>query len=397
MKSIVFLLCISALVSCAGCGSTGTAGTAAQKTAESAGEKKDSRQEQIDSYLEDMTLEEKAAQLFLVQPEAIVDVGTVIAAGDATKQAMDQNPVGGFIYFGDNLQSREQTQEMLENVQTYAMERTGLPVFLSVDEEGGTVARVANTGNFDVPEIGNMADIGASGDIDAAREAGQEIGSYLADLGFNLDFAPVADVLSNPENTVIKGRSFGDDPELVADMAIAVSEGLKENGIYSTYKHFPGHGATEADTHEGYAYTDKTLEELEACELIPFRKCIDTDASFIMAAHIAVPNVTGDNTPTSISKTMVTDILRKQMGYDGIVVTDAMNMGAITEDYTSAEAAVKALQAGVDIILMPENYDEAYQGVLDAVKDGTLIEERIDESLARILAVKLQIKQDMES
>lgn len=385
------LLCLAMLASVSGCGTSNTVEKPEQK------ENPDSQetvsvQQQIDSCLEDMTLEEKVAQLFIIQPEAILDVGTAVAAGDATREAINQNPVGGFIYFGDNLQSKEQTQEMLKNVQTYSMERTGFPAFLSVDEEGGTVARVAGTGNFDIPKIGDMADIGAAGDVDAAKQVGEDIGSYLAELGFNLDFAPVADVLSNPENTVVRDRSFGNDPEMVSDMAIAVSDGLEEKGILSTYKHFPGHGATSADTHKGYAYTDKTLEELEACELIPFQRCIADGAKIIMAAHISVPNVTGDDTPTSLSKTMVTDILREKMGYTGLVVTDAMNMGAITEEYTSAEAAVKALQAGVDVVLMPENYQQAYQGVLDAVADGTLTEERIDESVTRILTVKLDMQ-----
>ena len=386
------LLCLTMAASVSGCGSSNTVEKPEQEPEKSSGQETVSVQQQIDGYLEEMTLEEKVAQLFIIQPEAILDVGTAVAAGDATREAIDKYPVGGFIYFGENLQSKEQTREMLHNVQAYSTERTGFPAFLSVDEEGGTVARVAGTGNFDVPDIGDMADIGAAGDVDAAKQVGEDIGSYLAELGFNLDFAPVADVLSNPENTVVRKRSFGSDPQLVSDMAIAVSDGLEEKGLLSAYKHFPGHGATSADTHKGYAYTDKTLEELEACELIPFQRCIAAGAKCIMAAHISAPKVTGDDTPTSLSKTMVTDILRGKMGYTGLVVTDAMNMGAITEEYTSGEAAVKALQAGVDIVLMPENFQEAYQGVLDAVADGTLTEERIDESVTRILTVKLDMQ-----
>ena len=386
------LLCLAMAASVSGCGSSNTVEKPEQEPEKSSGQETVSVQQQIDGYLEEMTLEEKVAQLFIIQPEAILDVGTAVAAGDATREAIDKYPVGGFIYFGENLQSKEQTQEMLRNVQAYSTERTGFPAFLSVDEEGGTVARVAGTGNFDVPDIGDMADIGAAGDVDAAKQVGEDIGSYLAELGFNLDFAPVADVLSNPENTVVRKRSFGSDPELVSDMAIAVSDGLEEKGLLSAYKHFPGHGATSADTHKGYAYTDKTLEELEACELIPFQRCIAAGAKCSMAAHSSAPKGTGDDTPTSLSKTMVTDILREKMGYTGLVVTDAMNMGAITEEYTSGEAAVKALQAGVDIVLMPENFQEAYQGVLDAVADGTLTEERIDESVTRILTVKLDMQ-----
>ena len=338
-----------------------------------------------------MSLEEKVAQLFLVQPEAIVDIGTATAAGDATKQAINKTPVGGFVYFSDNLQSEQQVQDMLRNVQKYSEDRIGLPAFLSVDEEGGTVARVASTGRFDVTDVGDMAKIGASGDVQQARQAGETIGSYLSELGFNLDFAPDADVLTNPDNTVVKKRSFGSDPRVVSDMSLTVAQGLAQHQVYSVYKHFPGHGATAGDTHQGYAYTDKTLDELKQSELIPFENAIQNNAAFIMAAHISAPRVTGDDTPASLSKTMITDILRGQMGYDGIVVTDAMNMGAVTEQYTSAQAAVKALQAGADLVLMPEDFQEAYQGVLDAVKDGTLTEQRINESVTRIVKVKVHM------
>lgn len=366
-----------------------TAGT--QDNTGSATQTKPTKTEEVQNIVDSMSLEEKVAQLFLVQPEAIVDIGTATAAGDATKQAINKTPVGGFVYFSDNLQSEQQVQDMLCNVQKYSEDRIGLPAFLSVDEEGGTVARVASTGRFDVTDVGDMAKIGASGDVQQARQAGETIGSYLSELGFNLDFAPDADVLTNPDNTVVKKRSFGSDPRVVSDMSLAVAQGLAQHQVYSVYKHFPGHGATAGDTHQGYAYTDKTLDELKQSELIPFENAIQNNAAFIMAAHISAPRVTGDDTPASLSKTMITDILRGQMGYDGIVVTDAMNMGAVTEQYTSAQAAVKALQAGADLVLMPEDFQEAYQGVLDAVKDGTLTEQRINESVTRIVKVKVHM------
>lgn len=366
-----------------------TAGT--QDNTGSASQTRPTTTEEVQNIVDSMSLEEKVAQLFLVQPEAIVDIGTATAAGDATKQAINKTPVGGFIYFSDNLQSEQQVQDMLRNVQKYSEDRIGLPAFLSVDEEGGTVARVASTGRFDVTDVGDMAKIGASGDVQQAKQAGEAIGSYLSELGFNLDFAPDADVLTNPDNTVVKKRSFGSDSQVVSDMSLAVAQGLAQHQVYSVYKHFPGHGATAGDTHQGYAYTDKTLDELKQSELIPFENAIQNNAAFIMAAHISAPRVTGDDTPASLSKTMITDILRGQMGYDGIVVTDAMNMGAVTEQYTSAQAAVKALQAGADVVLMPENFQEAYQGVLDAVKDGTLTEQRIDESVTRIVTVKVHM------
>lgn len=383
IRFLSVLLGATLALSCIGCGTTHNT----DSTSQNIPDKTDKVQQIVDS----MSLEEKVAQLFLVQPEAIVDIGTATAAGDATKQAINKTPVGGFVYFSDNLQSEQQVQDMLRNVQKYSEDRIGLPAFLSVDEEGGTVTRVASTGRFDVADVGDMAKIGASGDVQQARQAGETIGSYLSELGFNLDFAPDADVLTNPDNTVVKKRSFGSDPQVVSDMSLAVAQGLAQHQVYSVYKHFPGHGATAGDTHQGYAYTDKTLDELKQSELIPFENAIQNNAAFIMAAHISAPRVTGDDTPASLSKTMITDILRGQMGYDGIVVTDAMNMGAVTEQYTSAQAAVKALQAGADLVLMPEDFQEAYQGVLDAVKDGTLTEQRINESVTRIVKVKVHM------
>lgn len=383
IRFLSVLLGATLALSCIGCGTTHNT----DSTSQNIPDKTDKVQQIVDS----MSLEEKVAQMFLVQPEAIVDIGTATAAGDATKQAINKTPVGGFVYFSDNLQSEQQVQDMLRNVQKYSEDRIGLPAFLSVDEEGGTVARVASTGRFDVTDVGDMAKIGASGDVQQARQAGETIGSYLSELGFNLDFAPDADVLTNPDNTVVKKRSFGSDPRVVSDMSLAVAQGLAQHQVYSVYKHFPGHGATAGDTHQGYAYTDKTLDELKQSELIPFENAIQNNAEFIMAAHISAPRVTGDDTPASLSKTMITDILRGQMGYDGIVVTDAMNMGAVTEQYTSAQAAVKALQAGADLVLMPEDFQEAYQGVLDAVKDGTLTEQRINESVTRIVKVKVHM------
>ena len=350
-------------------------------------------EEKINQYLQTMTLEEKVAQMFIVLPESLVEgVDPVIAAGDATRNAIDQIPVGGFVYLDSNLQSPEQVKTMLANVQSYSMERIGLPALLCVDEEGGTVARISGTGKFNVPAVENMSVIGQADDTNRAREIGASIGASLAELGFNVDFAPVADVLTNPENQVVKKRSFGTDPQVVSDMCQAVAEGLTESGIYATYKHFPGHGMTSADTHAGYAYSDKTLEELESCELIPFQKGIADGISFVMVGHISMPGITGDQEPASLSEHMITEVLRKKMGYDGIVITDAMNMGAIVHQYSSSEAAVKTIQTGTDLILMPADFRSAYEGVIEAVHNGEISQERIDQSVTRILSVKLQIK-----
>ena len=345
----------------------------------------------IEEMLGDMTLEEKVCQLFMVTPEALTGVGTVTQAGTATQEAVNAYPVGGVIYFSQNLQDPDQTRTMLENTQRYAMERTGIPIFLSVDEEGGQVARVGSNPAFGVEKIGNMSDVGSRGDTQEAYEIGSTIGTYLSDLGFNMDAAPDTDVLTNPENQVVKYRSFGSDPELVARMAAAELKGLNDQGIIGMYKHFPGHGGTTADSHEGYAYVDDTLEELKSGAFIPFQDGIDNGIQVIMVSHISCPNVTGDNTPATLSEMMITDILRGEMGFDGMVITDALNMGAITAQYSSSEAAVAALNAGANMLLMPEDFQSAYKGVLSAVESGTVSEARIDESVRRILEVKVSL------
>ena len=359
---------------------------------ETAGREDSSVEVKAGEILESMTLEEKVCQLFMITPEALTGVGTVVQAGTSTKNAIDQYPVGGLIYFSQNLQDPDQTRTMLANTQQYAKERTGFPIFLSVDEEGGQVARVGSNPAFGVEKIGNMSDVGSRGDTQEAYEVGSTIGAYLSDLGFNMDAAPDTDVLTNPDNQVVKYRSFSSDPQLVTEMAALELRGLNEQGIIGMYKHFPGHGGTTDDSHEGYAYVDDTLEELKSGAFVPFQDGIDNGIQVIMVSHISCPNVTGDNTPATLSKMMITDILRNDMGFDGMVITDAMNMGAITARYSSSEAAVAALNAGVDMLLMPEDFQSAYQGVLGAVKDGTVSEERIDESVRRILELKLEME-----
>lgn len=346
----------------------------------------------IEEIIAGMSLEEKTAQLFMVTPEALTGVGEVVTAGEGTQKAIEEYPVGGLIYFSQNLQDPDQVRKMTENTQKYSMERIGLPMLLSVDEEGGTVTRFGKSGAFDYdPSSVDMKEIGMSGDTQQAYDLGKRLGIFLTDLGINMDNAPVADVLTNPENTVVSERSFGTDSKTVSEMVLAELQGLEDQGVTGVLKHFPGHGATAADTHEGYAYTDATLEEMKENELVPFIDGIEAGAEVIMVGHISCPEVTGDNEPASLSEKMVTDVLREDLGFDGVVITDALNMGAVAEKYPSAEVAVRALKAGVDILLMPADFKEAYQGVLDAVSEGELTEERIDESLYRILSLKLRM------
>lgn len=345
---------------------------------------------QVQSYIENMTLEEKVAQLFMVTPEQLTQVGTVTWAGEITKNAFDRYPVGGVILFESNLQSESQVKELTQGLQVCSQERSNLPLLISIDEEGGLVSRIGKNSGFSVTTFPAMWEIGESGDLSMAYHVGETIGAYLKEYGCNMDFAPDADVLTNPDNQVIGKRSFGSEGEAVAQMTSQVCKGLFSQGVAPCLKHFPGHGGTLGDSHKGYAYTERTKEELLAQELVPFQKGIQEDVPFIMVSHIALPNVTGNEEPSSLSKEIVTDLLREEMGYDGIVITDAMNMGAITKEYDSAAASVKAIEAGVDIILMPKDFQTAMQGVIDAVNNGIISQDRIDTSLKRILEYKLQ-------
>ena len=214
---------------------------------------------------------------------------------------------------------------------------------------------------------------------------GSALAQALSALGFNVDFAPVADVVTNPNNTEIGDRSYSDDPQVAAAMVSAMVEGLQRGGMVSCLKHFPGHGSTENDTHEGKSVSNRTVEELRSCEWIPFQAGIDKGAAMVMVSHLTNANLS--DLPSDLSAQVMT-YLREELGFQGLIVTDSHQMGAITDYYESGEAAVLALQAGADMVLMPQDLQAAFDGVQAALEDGTLTQARIDESVMRILAVK---------
>lgn len=337
-----------------------------------------------------LTLEQKVAQLFIVRPESITGVDTATQAGPATEEALQTYPVGGIAYFQKNLLDPDQTATMLANVQAYSEEAVGLPLFTCVDEEGGTVTRIAGNPGFAIENVGDMADVGAAGDPAAAEDVAHTIGTYLHDLGFNVDFAPDADICGDPAVDVMALRSFGTDPQLVATMVEAQVKGFASANMLCSAKHFPGIGGVAGDSHEGAIVSEKTLDELRAFELVPFKAAIAADVPFIMVGHLSVPNATGDDTPASINPAIVTDLLRDELGYQNLIITDSMGMGAVG-DVAPEQVGVAALEAGVDIVLMPEDFVATYQGVLDAVHDGRLTEARIDESVQRIVKTKLAL------
>jgi len=343
-----------------------------------------------EKLLSQMTQREKVAQLFIVAPEALAMTqpdGTEAAVTDMNElleNGLKEYPVGGVVLFAGNIVSPTQISALNDGLQM----ASGLGMFIAVDEEGGRVARIANNAAFSVKRYKNAASVGAAGKAEDGFEMGSTIGAYLREYGFNLDFAPVGDVFTNPNNTVIGNRAFSTDAATAAILAEAAANGLKGQGIIPTYKHFPGHGDTAQDSHSQLAVVDKTAAEMESCEWLPFMKATDED--MVMVGHIACSNITGDHFPATLSHTMVTQHLRGSCGFNGLVITDAMNMKAITDTYGAGNAAVMAIQAGCDIVLMPEDLETAFDAVMEAVDNGRISMERLNESVRRILQYKIE-------
>ena len=386
-----------ALSGCAGDGSNGTGGPTGVDGSggEGAGDGQNpedaaaAARAAVDERIGAMTLEQKVAQLFIVTPEALVEgVSQVTQAGDMTREGVTAHPVGGIVYFAQNLLDPEQTTTMLANVKQFYADAGNVAPFIAVDEEGGTVVRVADNEAFGAQDVGDASALGSAGDTEAAKRAAEQIADYLMPLGFNLDFAPVADVVDPLRSDTMGLRSLSSDAAVAADMVRAEVEGFRDKKMLCCAKHFPGIGAAAGDSHEGAITIEATNEELETVDLVPFRAAIEAGVPMIMVGHVSLPNIVGDSTPAPLSSAVVQGMLRDSLGYTGIIVTDSLAMGAITDYYAPAEAAVAALKAGCDVPLMPERFDEAYQGVLSAVQAGELTEERIDESLIRILAAK---------
>lgn len=332
-----------------------------------------------EELLSGMTLREKLCQLMIVRPEVLTGESPVTAAGDTTRLALETYPVGGLIYSVDNLVTQEQTREMITNTQSYSK----LPLFISADEEGGNVGRLMyKLGTTWVNSMYSYKDEGA----DTAYANAKTIGTDMVSCLFNTDFAPVADVWTNPENTVIGDRAYSDDFEQAAELVASAVRGFTDAGVICCLKHFPGHGDTSTDTHEGAAVVSKSLDELRAGEFLPFVSGIEAGADMVMIGHITVTSV--DPEPATISKAIITDVLRGELGWDGVVISDSLDMGALA-GYDNGEVCVKFLEAGGDILLGIPDIETALTALEAAVTDGRLTESRIDESVQRVLELKI--------
>ena len=370
--------------------------------------------EAIKAIIDKMTLEQKVAQLFVVSPETLTGVDSVQYAGDMTYQALQDYPVGGIVFAKDNIDSSSQFGTMTDNLQSYSEDISGLPLFLAAAEEGGSASVLGNNDNLDEyyensysdddsdyssssansvhSGATSMSEIGRKDDSNNAYEAGKSIGSLMSAYGLNLDLAPVADVLSG-NSTGIGNRTFGTDAQTVSDMALEVIRGIQEEDVNAAMKYFPGYGAASSNM-SGFPVINSSLDELKKKEFLPYSNAIAQGMDFVMVGHISVPNVTGDDTPASLSEKMISEVLRKDLGFKGIVMTDYLNDKTIVKNYGAADAAVKAIQAGADLLLEPDDLEAAYEGVLKAVKKGDITEDRLDESIYRILRVKLSMQDE---
>ena len=333
----------------------------------------------VDETLAGMTLHEKVCQMMFVTPEELTGEDGVTVAGDATRQALENYPVGGIVYFAKNLESQDQVKEMIDNSQKYS----SIGLFVATDEEGGVVNRLMDT--VGTTYIGSMYYYKDDGD-ETAYENAYTIANDMSALGFNLDFAPVADVWSNPDNTVIGERAYSDDYAQAAELVGNAVKGFNAGGVMCTLKHFPGHGDTAEDSHYSSAYVHRTKEEIMADEMQPFRSGIEAGAEFVMVGHLIVPDI--DEVPATLSYKIATGILREELKFEGVAITDSFEMESIADNYSVDDAVVMSVKAGMDMILQPKDMASAVNSIEQAVADGELSEDRIDESVRRILTLK---------
>ena len=332
-----------------------------------------------ETLLARMDLRDKICQMFIVFPSDLTGKFQMTSAGEGLEQALAEYPVGGILYDRSNMVSREQVRAMLDATQGYVE----IPLILTCDEEGGRVNRLMDT--VGTTWVGPMLDYKDAG-VETARENARTIASDMVSCGFNMDLAPVADVWSNPANTVIGDRAYSDGFDQAAELVAAAVEGFHDGGAACTLKHFPGHGDTSADSHYGSVYVHKTLDELRQNELAPFRAGIAAGADAVMMGHLIIDQV--DELPALLSYKVVTELLRDELDFGGVVITDSLQMQAMTDHYGGGEIAVGAVRAGVDVLLCPQNLRESVEALMGAVEAGEITEARINESVLRILHLK---------
>ncbi|ANE46950.1 glycoside hydrolase [Paenibacillus swuensis] len=325
-----------------------------------------------------LTLEEKVGQLFMVGFQ-----GTKVT--DEVRTMLEKYHVGGIIYFRRNVGELEEIAALSSDLQRIGGKE--LPLLIAIDQEGGMVSRI----DREVTLIPGAMALGAARDADAVYETARISGRELRELGINMNFAPSVDVNNNPLNPVIGIRSYGEEPELVGELGAAASAGYQEAGVAATLKHFPGHGDTDVDSHLGLGLVPHDADRLEAVELLPFVRCMEAGVDAVMTAHVVFPAYEPNGVPATLSHSVITELLRNKLGYDGVIVTDCLEMHAISKEYGIPQGAVMAVEAGADLVLVSHTFAEqaaAVEAVTAAVRAGRISEARIDASVGRVLALK---------
>lgn len=357
----------------------GPGNTTAQNSPDTAEPGQDSQTDQIKALIDSMTLEEKVGQLVIVGVDGYEN-------DEHSKQLMEKYHAGGFILFKKNIQDSAQLLTLLNSLKETNEASNKVPMFLSVDEEGGRVSRLPD----EFKKFPSNKVIGQKNDSSLSYRIGNILGRELGSFGFNMDFAPVLDINSNPKNPVIGDRSFGTTAGLVSRLGIETMKGIRAENVISVVKHFPGHGDTSVDSHVGLPRVNHDLKRLESFELVPFKAAIENSVDAIMIAHILLPKLDPEN-PASFSKAVITDLLRTDMNFNGVVITDDFTMGAIEKNYDMGGAAVKSIQAGADIVLVCHGFDKqetVIKALLAAAQTGQISTGRLDESVYRVLELK---------
>lgn len=340
-----------------------------------------SRDEVLAQFVEDMTLQEKIGQMLMAGFE-----GTQVSEREVS--LIEDYHIGGFIFFGRNITNEEETRNLIHELKTIKSD-SPVQLFIGVDEEGGPVSRLSGIYRNLPPQ----SSLGESGDPEISYEYGSIQGEKLRRLGFNVNFSPVLDVDSNPNNPVIGNRAISNDPSLVAQLGIQVWKGIGDQGVVPVGKHFPGHGDTDVDSHTLLPVIEKSREELDETELVPFQASVDQGIPALMVGHLLIPAL--DQEPASLSEGIMEDLLRDEMGFRGVLFSDDLTMGAITDRMSVSEAAVDFIGAGGDVALICHGETEvmeAFKAIEAAVRDGIISEEYIDQKLVRIIRLKEDFK-----
>jgi len=345
-----------------------------------------SKEDKILLILNGMSLKEKIGQLFILDLKDNNN-SYYTEINDNLKEYIEEYKPGGVILFSDNIDSNQQVKKIIRDLQSLL----GIPLFVAVDQEGGRVSRLNSSNNMKVLEIPSHEVLGKLNDAEITWQIGKIIGEELKDLGFNMNLAPVADINSNYKNPVLGDRSFSENTEIVSTMVEAFVQGLQESGVCSVIKHFPGHGATDTDPHNGEVSINLSLSEIRNRELLPFKAGIDRGAVGVMTAHIKTPQIieTAD-LPATLSSFFINDILRNEMGFNGLVISDSFSMAAIKNFWLPEDSSREFILAGGDMILRPSDIKAAMDGIMKAIDNGTLTVDRINKSVFRILSAKYQ-------